>query len=888
MADNLQEAKWWDFFKLFANAGREDPRSLRQRTRHLTGAGVTQPDVVPDLRGGEFTSGGSGVVRLRDSNDFIDLSSVTNRISRYKEYERLRNISEIETVMQIFADESCVAGETKIATVEYGYKTIEWLTEHKAGERFAVYCYDFKKHDYTIGWAYDPRVVKTAPTLKVKLDDGTYFIVTGDHRILKRSGEWIEAEDLDYGDELMPFYRVEPNHSLNELKTQQFPRIFTFTEGWKHERWFIDEWRTGEVDEKKQKCAHAMRLIGGGMTTDQAAKVIGHQWKTLEKWLRYEGFVWKEIKHLSKKKDRRRVIGIEPWKEMEVYDLSVEKHMNFCVEGAVMHNCQKNDDGHAVKIMCNNKQVKEELEFLFYHRDMINIDRVLWSWAKNLYIFGDFFAEVILNPENPKDGVLKVMPLPPESVFRIETTKGKVVEYQQSKEGPDWQALARAPITQATEAELMQSTAIRFHPDQVVHVKIGEDRRTFYPYGVSLIEAARGPAHQLRMMEDAMVVYRLTRAPERRVFYIDVGQLPPNKAEAFMDRMKDQFRKKKVTQGKNFGRDGASAVEERWSPMPADEDYWVPIRPNTNTRVETLPGAQNLGEIDDAVYFRNKLYTALHFPKNYLDQEDPGATRITLSAQDVKFARTVERLQAPLEDGMYELARRHLKLRGFPEEMFEDLEMKMTPPSDWRELSRAEVITNRLNNASNLKASQLMADYDIYLDWLKVPHEDAVEKLARIKIQKLEDLKLQIMASNPQLVGVGMPGQGEMEMGTEPGGPNPMLGQQPPEGAPPGGAPPGGQPPGMEGQPGGQPPGGQPGMEGQPPPGGGGPEAAAAMGGPPQGQPPEGQEPTPQSAQKGNAAAINDPTDEDIKKYDLEIQDYESEQDAEDVDYSEV
>jgi hypothetical protein len=111
-------------------------------------------------------------------------------------------------------------------------------------------------------------------------------------------------------------------------------------------------------------------------------------------------------------------------------------------------------------------------------------------------------------------------------------------------------------------AELAQSSAIRFCPEQIVHFRIGDDRQTFRPYGIALVEAARQPAHQLRLMEDAMLVYRLTRAPERRVFYIDVGQLPPFKAEGFMERMKDMLRKKKTFSARG-GAQGASPVEER-------------------------------------------------------------------------------------------------------------------------------------------------------------------------------------------------------------------------------------------------------------------------------------------------------------------------------------
>jgi hypothetical protein len=202
-------------------------------------------------------------------------------------------------------------------------------------------------------------------------------------------------------------------------------------------------------------------------------------------------------------------------------------------------------------------------------------------------------------------------------MYRIETVKSRVIEFQQSKEGPDYQAIVRGSPTELTDTELGQTTAIRFAPSQIIHFRIGDDRKTFYPYGQSLIEPARAPAHSLRLMEDAMVVYRLVRAPERRVFYIDVGQLPPFKAEAFMDRLKDQFRKRKIAN--NSGNGGANQVDERWMPPAQDEDYWLPIRPNSGTRIDTLPGAENLGEIDDAVYFRNKLLTALNFPKNYFN-----------------------------------------------------------------------------------------------------------------------------------------------------------------------------------------------------------------------------------------------------------------------------
>jgi len=750
--------------------------------------------------------------------------------------------------MTVFADETCFAGDTKIAT-PHGFVPIEELVNHE--DQFLVYCYDFDKQDYTLGWAHSARLTKEAETIKVILDDGSDFICTPDHRILLRNNQWEFAEDLEIGSELMPFYRLSANQTLTGLKNNQFPRIYTHNRGWIHERQFVNEWTAGKNDPTMEPVNKACHAISEGLNIRQVAKITGMDFGTIKSKIEKAGFSNKELKWLGNKKDKRRVVGIQPWKKIPVYDLTVEKHHNFCTNWGVAHNCQQDDNGRVMQVVCSNEDIKEECEYLLFHRHMLNMDqKKTWDMAKRLFIMGDFFYEIVVDMEDPKKGILSLVPLPADSMYRIETTKGKLVEFQQSKEGPDYQSLARVEVTQATEADLQQATAIRFAADQVVHIKVGDDRKTFYPYGVSLIEAARGPAHQLRLMEDAMVVYRLTRAPERRVFYIDTFQLPPYKAEAFVERMKDQFKKKKVATGKS-GLPGASAVEERWHAPAADEDYWIPVRPNSNTRVETLPGAQNLGEIDDTVYFRNKLFTALNFPKNYFNNEDVQSTRITLSAQDVKFARMIERLQSHIQDAFWEICDRHLRLMGYPEERYEDLEIKMTPPSDWRELTRSEVVAGRIQNAGALKGSQLMSDYDILTKWMKYDEEESLKMLARLKIQKLEELKLQIIAQNPTLLGVGLPGPDETEIGSEAGGPSPMLGDEPPEG----------------------------GEEGGPEDGGAGVPAG---------------DDTPPMLDSGGAQAaptngmLPDPTEEDIRKFNLDIRDYAAEMDEEEQDMSEA
>lgn len=841
---------WYDLFRLFNYAFTQDPLAKKSDVKEFPTAGVSSPDSVLDLRNLETLSQGGAFIRVQ--NELVDTTTATNRTNRYKEYDRLvLSVPEIEMAMTVFADEACVAGTTEISTLYYGTKTIEWLAKNKPDEKFPVYCFDFKKEDYTIGWAYAPRFVKFDDTVQIVFDNGQTEIVTPDHQILTREGNWLNAGDLKFGNELMPFYRIRSHEYYNDIKTSQFPRIFTFDKGWIHERQFIDEWRTGEEQSTYDRVNYVGRLLCQGLNMREIGAKVGTGHCHVRLWLEKHGFSAKEFRKLGKNKDRRRVIGVWPHKKMAVYDLSVEEHKNFCTSNCVMHNCQKDEEGKCFKIECANTDIVDELTFVMFHRDMLGLDqRTMWDKAKRLFIKGDLFFEVVINPDNPKEGVYKINDLPAETMFRIETIKGKVLEYQQSKEAPDYQAIIKSPIQSATEAELQQCTAIRFASEQIVHVRIGDYRKTFYPYGVSLIEPARGPAHQLRMMEDSMVIYRLTRAPERRCFYIDVGQLPPYKAEAFMDRIKDQFRKKKVPRNQ-YAQGGASVVEERWHAPAQDEDYWVPIRPQSNTRIETLPGAQNLGEIDDAVYFRNKLYTALNFPKNYFSLEDPNATRITLSAQDVKFARMIERLQSHLEEALYQIADKHLKLRGFPPESYEDLAIKMTPPSDWRELSRAEIVTNRINNANSLKGAQLMSDFDVLTKWMKYTEDEAREMMARNKVQKLEDLKLQIIAQNPTLVGVGLPGQGgEQEVGAEPGGPNPQLGPTPEAGGLPGAAP--------------------------------APGAAPPPGAPPMPPPPNDAIPP-----VGQAKPLPKVSDEETVKYDMEIQDYETEIDFESPDCTE-
>ena len=353
-------------------------------------------------------------------------------------------------------------------------------------------------------------------------------------------------------------------------------------------------------------------------------------------------------------------------------------------------------------------------------------------------------------------------------------------------------------------------------------------------------------AEEQNFIANGTIVHN-SRAPERRVFYIDVGNIPSHKHESFIERMKDQLRKKKVV--RSTQEVGASGIDERWAPPSADEDYFIPVRPNSNTRIETLPGAENLGEIDDVVYFRNKVFVALNFPVNYVNETDSSQTRISLSYRDQRFARMIERLQSYVEeDLLYNLADIHLRLKGYPEELYEDLVVKMTPPSEWRDLSRSEIINARIGYVTSLKGSQVMSDFDLLVKFMKYTEDEAQEIVARNELQKLKDIKMQIIAQNPQLTGLGIPGnEGENEIGIDAAGPNPMLGDEPQN-------------------------------------------SISQQQNMPEGPPQQQNQNQPQNPQEQDAPTeitFGEPSYEDVKKYDLDIEDYAQEMDQEDIDYSE-
>lgn len=230
-----------------------------------------------------------------------------------------------------------LAGFVRLSTPYFGLQKLEWFVENKPNERFLIYCWDFTKNDFTLGWAYNIHKVDTTPTIRVKLDNGSTFVATPNQEILLRSGEWIATDKLAFADHLMAFNKLKPNiHFNRDLKSKQFPRIYTHRDGWKTERQFIDEWRTGKVEDADRRQYMTNRLLAEGTTIRKAWKIMETDQVTFCRRLKRAGYSLQELRQLGKETDYRRIIGIEPWNTVDVYDAFVETYANLCTESTVV------------------------------------------------------------------------------------------------------------------------------------------------------------------------------------------------------------------------------------------------------------------------------------------------------------------------------------------------------------------------------------------------------------------------------------------------------------------------------------------------------------------------------------------------------------------------
>jgi len=417
-------------------------------------------------------------------------------------------------------------------------------------------------------------------------------------------------------------------------------------------------------------------------------------------------------------------------------------------------DCTQKDTQHRRwSVKSDSSDVVREIDKLFNN---IQLDRVYYDICRNAVKFGDCFIELIADINNSGAGIQKIKVLNPNYIIRVENEYGYLKTFLQQL--PDKENLNPSQPTGADSYGTKQAKFVELDKNQIVHFRLFTSDPKFYPYGKSVAAYGVQTFRSLRLMEDAMLIYRLARAPERRIFYIDVGQLPTSKAELFMERVKEKFKKEKYFRG--------NGVDARYNPLAADEDYFVPVKGNTGTRIETLPGATNLGEVTDVSYFRDKLLAALKVPKDFIvDTKDKAPDRkANLSELDVKFAKAVARVQHDIEAGLEVMAKRHLAMKGFPASLINPIRIELPDPSDRYTKRKLEIDSARLAIIQTVTQTQLFPKDYIYKEYYDMSDGEISIIKQQLK-QEAEDA-----AGEQQELNQISPGAGEVPQGNTPGG----------------------------------------------------------------------------------------------------------------------
>jgi len=310
-------------------------------------------------------------------------------------------------------------------------------------------------------------------------------------------------------------------------------------------------------------------------------------------------------------------------------------------------------------IKCTNDEIKYILHNLYYN--IMNVEHNLFGWARTMCKYGDLFVYLDIDEEK---GIQNCIGLPPQEVERLEgedPTNPNYVQYQ-------W-----------------NNASLTLENWQIAHFRVlGNDKHA--PYGTSVLEPARRIWRQLTLLEDAMMAYRITRSPERRVFKIDVGGIAPQDVEQYMQKVMTQMKRHQVVDP-TTGR-----VDLRYNPLSIEEDYFIPIRGGqSSTNIENLPGGQFTAQIEDVKYLRDKLFSALKVPQSYLSMGE-GATedKTTLAQKDIRFARTIQRLQRVLISELEKVGIVHLYTMGYRGDDLLNFKLRLNNPSKIAEMQELE------------------------------------------------------------------------------------------------------------------------------------------------------------------------------------------------------
>ena len=393
---------------------------------------------------------------------------------------------------------------------------------------------------------------------------------------------------------------------------------------------------------------------------------------------------------------RYRQMSLIPEVDMAIDDIVQEAISSNDLDAQVGINLDATKFSDSIKSKIRD-EFSEVLRLLRFNQTSSDIFR---KW----YVDGRMYFHLLVEPSNPKKGVVGLRMIDPlqikkvREVLKKKNAKGvevidKVKEYYTYNQG----GFERNQMTGSNTQTLQIS------PDAIVYTTSGmmdANRRNIIGY----MHKGLKSANQLKMMEDALVIYRISRAPERRIFYIDVGNLPKAKAEQYLADTMTRYKNKLV-----YNADTGEVRDDR-KHMSMLEDFWLPRREGgRGTEITTLPGGQNLGEIEDIIYFQRKLFRSLNVPISRLETEAGFSLGRTteISRDEVKFSRFVDRLRMKFSSMFYDILKTQLVLKGIiPIEEWElekeNIRFDYQKDSHFVEMKEAEILRERVASLREL------------------------------------------------------------------------------------------------------------------------------------------------------------------------------------------
>jgi len=396
-----------------------------------------------------------------------------------------------------------------------------------------------------------------------------------------------------------------------------------------------------------------------------------------------------------------------------------------------------NIEGEILKIRTENSQVNKILHNLYY--DIINIEFNLWSWIRNMTKYGDFYLRLDIVD---KYGVVNINPVSAYDITRLEDhdpANPQLIQFE----------------IEDDKKEIIENY-------EMAHFRLLSDTN-FLPYGRSLLEGGRKIFKQLTLMEDAMLIHRIMRAPEKRIFKIDVGNIPPREVEQFMQQLINKMKKIPVID------QTTGEYNLKYNVESVTEDYFLPVRGgDSGTEIETLPGLSNNDQIDDIEYLRNKLMASLRIPKAFLGYEEGlSGGKATLAAEDVRFARTIERLQKIIVSELTKIGIVHLYSQGFDDAELINFDLELQNPSMIHEQEKLEMMNQRLEIAEKAMDVKLFSRKWVYDNIFDMSDEEKIEVYKNIvedTKQKFRLEQIETEGQDPAEQPVGDEGEDDEEM----------------------------------------------------------------------------------------------------------------------------